>query len=281
MIKQDKLRFGTAGIPISTQNRTTLNGIAEVRNLNLDNMELEFVQSVNISEAKAPDVKSASTKNDVMLTCHGQYFINLNSKEQEKMDASIQRIYKAAKIASLCGAYSLTFHAAFYQETNPLKVTENVITNFKKIILKLKDDGFDNIWIRPETTGKASQWGTLKEILEVSSNFDCVLPCIDFSHIHARSGGKENSYDEFAKSLSMVEDKFGRLGLDNMHIHVAGIAYSDKGEKNHLNLSDSDLNYKELIRTFHDFKIKGCVISESPNIEGDALLLQKTFETIK
>ena len=34
----------------------------------------------------------------------------------------------------------------------------------------------------------------------------------------------------------------------------------------------SDYNIK-----FKDFNLKGCVICESPNIEEDALLLQKTF----
>ncbi len=44
----DRLRFGTAGIPISTLQHNTINGIEQVRKLGLENMELEFVHSVNI-----------------------------------------------------------------------------------------------------------------------------------------------------------------------------------------------------------------------------------------
>ena len=62
-----------------------------------------------------------------------------------------------------------------------------------------------------------------------------------------------------------------------MHIHITGIAYGEKGEKNHLNLKESDLKYKELINALKDFKVKGVAISESPNIEGDALLVQKIY----
>jgi len=281
MIKQDKLRFGTAGIPLSTPDRNIINGVSFVRKLGLECMELEFVRAVNVSQEKAPIIKDLAKKNDVMLTCHGQYFINLNSNEEEKVQASMHRIYQAAKIASMCGAYSLTFHAAFYQGVTREKVTENVAANIKKIVYELKKEGYDNIWIRPETTGKDSQWGTLKEILDVSKQFDCVLPCVDFSHIHARSGGKENSFEDFKQSLAMIEKDFGRIGLDNMHIHVSGINYTDKGERNHLDLPESDMNYKDLMKAFSEFKIKGCVISESPNIEGDALLMQKTFEKEK
>ena len=99
MIKQDKLRFGSAGIPLSTPNRTILTGIPYVRKLGLECMELEFVRSVNVSEKKAPEVKNLAHENNVMLTCHGQYFINLNSLEKEKIIASQKRIFNAARIA--------------------------------------------------------------------------------------------------------------------------------------------------------------------------------------
>ena len=66
-----------------------------------------------------------------------------------------------------------------------------------------------------------------------------------------------------------------------MHIHLSGINYGDKGEKNHLILQESDLNYKDLLKVWKEFKIKGCVVCESPNIEDDALLLQKTWHKIR
>ena len=69
----------------------------------------------------------------------------------------------------------------------------------------------------------------------------------------------------------------GKEALQNMHIQIAGVNYSDKGELNHLQLKDSDLNYAEIVRSWKDFKIAGVVISESPNIEGDALLLQEIY----
>ena len=73
-----RLRFGTAGIPISTLNRGTINGIKQVKKLGLEGMELEFVRRVNISEDKTAEIKKIAKSNDVILTCHGQYYINLN-----------------------------------------------------------------------------------------------------------------------------------------------------------------------------------------------------------
>ena len=109
-----KLNFGTSGIPLSTVPRDTINGIAQVKKLNLDAMELEFVRQINIKEDKAHHVKTAAQKNDVILTCHGQYWVNLNSKDPAVASASIQRIIDAATRAYECGAWSICFHMAFY-----------------------------------------------------------------------------------------------------------------------------------------------------------------------
>jgi deoxyribonuclease IV len=274
----NKLRFGTAGIPLNTPDRNTINGIKQVRNLGLEAMELEFVRSVNITEKKAPEVKETAKKEDVALTCHGQYFINLNSQEREKIEASKQRIYKAAKIASLCGAKSMTFHAAYYMKEDPEKVYQKVKEGMKEVLKKLKEDNYD-IFVRPETTGKGTQWGDLKEIIKLSQEFDKVLPCIDFAHLHARTG-KNNTLPEFREMLTQVESGLGRTALNNMHIHMSGINYSEKGERNHLTLKDSDFNYQDLLKVWKEFKVKGVVISESPNIEQDALLMQKRYQKI-
>lgn len=272
----DKLRFGTAGIPLSTKDPNTVNGIKRVRELGLDSMELEFVRSINISAERAPEVKKVAKENDVVLTCHAPYYINLNSKEEAKVNASINRILQSARIAWLCGGYSVCFHAAYYMKMEPKAVYNVVKKNLMKIVETLSNEG-NKIWIRPETTGKPTQFGDLDEILNLSSEIEQVMPCVDFSHFHARTNGKFNSYEEFSQILQKIENVLGKEGLSNMHIHVSGIEYGEKGEKNHLNLKDSDMNYKELMKAFKDFNVKGVVISESPNIESDALLMKDTY----
>ena len=275
----ERLLFGTAGIPLSANPRTTIDGIRHVKKLGLGAMELEFVRSINITKEKAPEVKKAAEQNNVVLTCHAPYFINLNSLEKAKIKASIDRILNSARIANLCGAYSVCFHAGFYMGQEPKKVYDTIKQNLKEIVSILKKEN-NRIWVRPETTGKETQFGNVDEILQLSQEFDNVMPCVDFAHFHARTNGKYNTYKEFASILEAIEKKLGKKGLENMHMHITGIAYGPKGEKNHLTLNESDLKYQELIKVLKDFKVKGVAISESPNIEGDALLMQKSFEKI-
>jgi|TARA_Y100000031_G_scaffold104528_1_gene114954 deoxyribonuclease-4 len=274
-----KLLFGTAGIPLSSKGTSTAEGIAEVRKLDLDAMELEFVRSINISKEKAPEVKKTAEENNVVLTCHAPYFINLNSLEKPKLKASINRILGSARIANLCGAWSVCFHPGFYQKSTKEEAFNRVRESIEGISETLEDEE-NKIWARMETTGKGSQFGDIDEILKLSAEFNNVMPCIDFAHLHARSNGKYNSYDEFSEILQKVEKTLGKKGLENMHIHIAGIEYGEKGERRHLNLKDSDLNYKELFKALKDFKVKGVVISESPNIEEDALLVKGVYEKV-
>jgi len=272
-----KLVFGTAGIPIATEPRNTVNGVETVRKLGLDAMELEFVHSVNISKDMAPLVHEVATKNDVKLTCHGQYYINLNS-DATKTKASVQRVLNAARVAWLCGGWSVCFHAGYYMGQPSDSVYDKIKKQLMTITKTLRDEG-NKIWIRPEISGKATQFGSLGELIKISE-IDGVLPCVDFSHLHARTNGKYNTKEEFKQILETIERHLGRTALDNMHVHLSGINYGPKGEKNHLTLKESDMNYKDLIKTWKEFRIGGVVIGESPNIENDALLMKKTFEKL-
>jgi len=274
-----ELLFGTAGIPLSSSPRTTSDGIRHVKKLGLGAMELEFVHSINITREKAPEIKKVAEESNIILTCHAPYYININSLEKAKIKASIDRIINSARIANLCGGYSVAFHSGFYMGQDPKKVYDVIRNNLKEIILTLKREN-NNIWVRPETTGKETQFGNVDEILQLSQELDNVMPCVDFAHFHARTNGKFNTYEEFASILEKIEKKLGKKGLENMHIHITGIAYGPKGEKNHLNLKESDLNYQELLKALKDFNVKGIVISESPNVEGDALLMKKTFSNL-
>jgi deoxyribonuclease-4 len=277
--KTGELLFGTGGVPASAKSRSTEAGIERIAELGLGCMEVEFVQGVRMSPEVAISVGELAAKKNVVLTAHGPYFINLNAVEPQKVHMSKERILQTARIAALFGARSITFHAAFYLKDTPVETYATVKKQLQQVVNILQKEG-NKVTISPEVTGKPSQFGTLEELLQLSSEMEGVLPCIDFSHWHARTG-KANSYREFLAILDRVERKLGRRGLDNMHIHLSGIAYGNKGEIKHLMLPDSDLRYAELLKALKERKAKGVVVCESaPYLEQDALLLQETYRRL-
>lgn len=278
MDRIDRLRIGTGGIPLSTFPRNTTNGIARIRELGLGALELEFVHGITVKENAVAQVRAAAKDNDVVLTCHGSYYINLHSDEQAKQMASMNRILDAARRLHECGGYSCVFHAAFYGK-NPQTAYSSVQQSLRRITATLQDEG-NTVWVRPETTGKPSQFGTVAELVKLSQDVEQVLPCVDFSHLHARTNGKYNTTEEFTSVLTQIETGLGKEALQHMHIHLSGIAYGEKGEKHHLLLDESDMRYKDLIAVWKEFKIRGVVVCESPNLEDDAQLIKKTYDAL-
>jgi deoxyribonuclease-4 len=238
-----ELLFGTGGVPLSAKSHSTQAGIERITELGLGCMEVEFVHGVKMSSQVAVTVGELAARKKVALTAHGPYFVNLNAVEPQKVHMSKERILQTARIASLFGARSITFHAAFYLKSTPAETYIVVKRHLKEVVNILRKEG-NNVTISPEVTGKPSQFGTLDEILQLSSEIEGVAPCIDFSHWHARTG-RANSHQEFLDILDQVERKLGRKALDNMHIHLSGIAYGNKGEIKHLMLRDSDFQYIE------------------------------------
>ena len=274
-MKVSGLLFGTAGVPWSARPRTTEAGIERICEMGLGCMEVEFVRGVRMAKESAGLVKKMAANRKVKLTAHGPYYINLNSREQDKVNASQQRILQTARIGWLCGAESVTFHAAFYHSDPPDIVYQQIRRCFQKITGQLCEEDIW-IWVRPETMGRVGQFGTLEEVLHLSAEVKGIAPCIDFAHLHARTG-ELNSYKEFYACLEQVEQVLGRQAVDNLHMHVSGIHYGKKGELKHLNLGESDFHYVELLRALKDFNAGGIVICESPNLEEDALLLLDTY----
>ncbi|MEM4367857.1 MAG: hypothetical protein QXO21_02420, partial [Candidatus Anstonellales archaeon] len=91
---------------------------------------------------------------------------------------------------------------------------------------------------------------------------------------------KTNGYEKFRKIFEKYEEIFGKKGIQNMHIHLQGIEFSNKGEKNHLTLDESDIKYKDVLKLIKEFNANGYLVCESPNIEIDTLRLKEEYMKI-
>jgi predicted metal-dependent hydrolase len=65
-----------------------------------------------------------------------------------------------------------------------------------------------------------------------------------------------------------------------LHIHLSGIEYGPKGEKNHLPVRESDLDLDALFRALHEFGCGGRILCESPAMEADALVMKEAWTKI-
>ena len=89
-----------------------------------------------------------------------------------------------------------------------------------------------------------------------------------------------NTHDEWLRLLEIYHRELGESALKHLHIHLSGIEYGAKGEKNHLPLADADLDMKALFKALDQFGCAGRIMCESPIMEEDALTMKKTWMQI-
>ena len=269
------LRFAAPGSPISTPPPGgSLAGLDRCSELGISAIELEWVQSVPKSVSHIEEVGAKARDLDIMLTVHAPYFVNLNAIEKPKLEASKKRIIKALTMAQICGARSVCVHPAFYLGMDPKKVYENVRKATDEIMSQ--KELFPDVNLAFETMGKATQFGTLEEVLRLSKEFD-IYPCVDTAHMHARSNGKWNSRAEFEEILDVYQEYLGKDSLSCVHFHYSGIEYGPKGERKHLPLKESDAAWEEFVKVLKERDVGGVCVCESPIGEEDVLVLKGAY----
>jgi deoxyribonuclease-4 len=276
------LLFGTGGTPLSTKEPHKTGAIRQVRSLGLNALEMEWVQGTPpVSNVKSlTDALEESHKEpQVVLSAHGSYYVNL-AGEKDVIEKSRERIFKACWCLWKAGGRNVVFHPAFYQKLSPEETHKMVVESLRIILAQMETEKIEGVLLRPETTGKPTQYGSLDEILRLSVELPNTRPTIDFAHLHARSGGKFNTYDEFCSVLEAVHKSLGNEGLQDLHVHMSGIEYTAKGERKHLPLEESDMNWRDLFKAFKSFDVSGTIICESPILEQDALLMQEYYKSL-
>lgn len=278
-MQMNRLLFGTAGVPNCTVKKNNpIEGVKTIHSLGLDCMQLEFAHGVRMKEEVSSGLRKISYELGIPLTSHGPYYINLNAREQDKIDSSVERIIQTAKISDLCGAESMTFHAAFYMKDSPYDVFDLVEKSMNVIEERLSRLDIE-IELRPELTGKTSQFGSLEELITLTKNVTSCSPCMDFSHLYARTG-QFNSEEEFNEVITRLKEELGSNALQKMHIHISGISSNSKGDLKHLNLNQSDFNWRALLKVLKENDASGYVICNSPNLEVDAKMMKDYYNSI-
>jgi deoxyribonuclease IV len=270
--------FGTVGSPLSTPNKPggSVGAILRLHELELDALELGWVRAVRVTEETCASIKATASENDVLISVHAPYFINLNATEEEWVN-SRKRLMDAAFYGNLAGATDIIFHPGSYFGRLPAEVIDIANQRLRTCVDELHSAG-NPVRLRPETMGKSAMLGSFEDTLAMANAIPGVLPCIDFAHLHARPGnGSINTYEEFSHILEQYGEILGDEAFTHMHIHLSGIQYGEKGEREHLPLKESDLNLEGLFRALSAFHCQGRILCESPIMENDAIYMMELW----
>jgi len=112
------IRFGPAGRPIGYKGKTTqvCNYIKEI---GLDAFEYQATYGVRISKQSALELGENAAKNDVLVSMHAPYYINLCSQKEDTVKKSITRLIQSVKAGDWMNSYRIVFHTGFYTKYSP------------------------------------------------------------------------------------------------------------------------------------------------------------------
>ncbi len=267
--------FGTVGAPTSTPKKPggSVGAIQEINRLGLAALELGWVRAVQVTEATCLAIKTEAKTQGIALSVHAPYYINLNADDDE-WRKSRKRLMDSAHFGNLAGATAIVFHPGSYFGQDAEIVQKKAIHRLEGCLSELRDAG-NPVMLRPETMGKSAMLGSLNDTLVISRALAGVEPCLDFAHLHARAGdGSWNTGEAWLKALDSYAQALGEDALQRLHIHMSGIEYTGKGEKNHLPLQESDFNLIALFEALKERHCRGRILCESPILEEDALYMQ-------
>ena len=256
-----------------------------LRTEDLDAFEYAAVRWGQVPQIKREDAEklgAEAKRNDVVLSLHGSYFINLFG-EKEVVEASKRRLIACAQAAEWMGAYVVVFHAGFYGKNGKAETQRKCVETLKEVSATLKGLGIEKVKLGPETMGRHSQFGTIDEILAACQEVEDTQLVIDWSHLHARSGGGLRTTEDFRKIVVAAEEKLGTEVIRNMHCHFSKIEYTYKtGEKRHHVLDDPGFGpeFEKLAEVIAEFKLRPVMICETMIQDADARKMRDTLRKI-
>jgi deoxyribonuclease IV len=274
-------RFGPAGVPpmFRIMGATTSDVPKLLHEEGLDAFEYQASRWGPKPQIKLQDAQKLgqeAKKNDVKLSMHGSYFVNLSGK-REVVEASKRRLIACATAADWMGAYVVVFHTGFYGKFEKDYAFKTCLTALKEISAEIKSLGL-KVKLGPETMGRKFQVGTLEEILTINQEVEGTQLVIDWGHLHALHQGTLKKVEDFRTIAEKVEEKLGTRTLRSMHCHFSKIEFSSQGEKRHHTLEEEKYGpeFRMLADVIVDFDLYPTMICESPILDVDARKMKAT-----
>ena len=254
-----------------------------LRSEGLDAFEFQAVRwglKPGMSVEDAQELGREARANDVLLSMHASYFINLCA-DGKKLEDSIKRLLICLEYAKHMGAYIVVFHPGFYKGKLKSEALRGCIKALKRVVEEASSLGEPLPFLGPETTGKPTQLGSLEEIIAICEEVENCRPVVDWAHLHARDGrGSIRGREDYEAILAELERRLGSEVVENLHVHFTRVEFGPKGEIKHHTMAEEAygpefMPFAELIA---EMGLKPVIISESPILDQDSLVMKKMVE---
>lgn len=277
-------KFGTAGAgALFYQNggKHSYEVPAFLETMDLQAFEYQCGRGVNMGAEKAQLLGEKARNHKIALSIHAPYYISLAVEEEERRQKNAGHFLKSARLALAMGAKRIIFHPGGIGKMTREKALSLAKETLEPIIKELNEQGFGEIVFCPETMGKINQLGDLTEVLELCKLADNMLPCVDFGHLNARTGGGLKGIADYAAIFAQIENELGHEKAVRIHGHFSKIEYSNGGEKKHLTFQDTIFGpqFEPLMELIYKKQYYPTIICESDDTQAeDAQAMRRCYQ---
>lgn len=220
-----------------------------------------------------------SKRMDVRMSIHTPYYMDLGkdmgSEEGELTYECFNSLRHAAlMLDAMEGDVVVTNLGLYDGKTDREEVDNNILNNVADLM-----DWWNGYGLKPklgvEITGHQDVFGSLDQVLDLCDMMDNIVPVLNFSHYHSRTGGELLEKENFIEVIDQVMP----LCDGRLHTAFAGVDYDQYGNERRLTpIKKGDLKFEPLAEALIELTPEATIISTSPLLEHDAMYMRIIHE---
>jgi deoxyribonuclease IV len=255
-----EIRTGPSGLPEAASFEAAAAGLAAA---GYRACEIGFVSGFWLDYDAAPELGAAMREHDILLSVHAPLAAFMGHVGREKkFKMALGMLDHTAGLAKAVGAEVIVFHPGFLLGREREQTIADVVDQLGDLRERLAaKDRLVPFGI--EVMGRVRDFGSIDDVLAITSQVDFVRPVLDFAHMNATSDGAFTDVDSFASVLEAADEVMGPD--EPFHIHFSDIAYANRNETKHLPYGEGTLRAEPLRDALAAFDRPATVISESPD----------------
>lgn len=275
-----EVRFGPAGYPAEAKGSLP-RVFAILSEAEVNALEYAAVYGLRMGIEKAERIGKLAQESEIAMSMHAAYYISLLSKDKLVREKSKSRLLKALQFAPLMAVKRIIFHVGGYSGFPP-EAAYSVVRDALEEVWEKGGHLGEGAILMPETAGKVGSFGSVDELVRLCHDVDGCLPTIDWAHLYARSQGQINDKDSYLKVIGKFEADLGSRFVNNMHFHISGIMFTERGEKSHRPMGQEwGPDILPLLEIVKEVGYNPTFISESPEPLRGALYAKFLFESME
>lgn len=243
----------------------------------LDLFEYSFGQGFRMTSERAKEIGDKFKEFGIEMSIHAPYFINFANPDPVMYEKSLGYIRTGIKFMNAFGAKRMVFHPGSCGKMERSEAVGLLRERFVEFMPEIEAELGAEMFICPETMGKSMQIGTFKEIIDLCTISDKLLPTFDFGHINALTQGSLKTPDDFQRIFDYSFEKLGEFRTKNAQVHFSKIEYGAKGEIRHLTFADTVYgpNFEHLCEVLVKNDMSCHIICESSETQAEDSVAMK------